>query len=416
MKVFSLNHSDYQGGAAKAAHRIMEATRGRGVDNYLYVNRSKLDDQSVLGPGSIIQKAYATMASKVGALISKGVGQANGGGRYLSSSVMPSFWPKFLNQSACDLVHLHWVNGEMLSISDIANIKKPLVWTLHDMWAFSGAEHYPDSEEWKSGYLSRGEKFNFDAWVWRRKLKHWRQPIQLVSPSNWLKNCIQSSRLMGDWNVEVIGNPIDVEMWCPEGMNQAREALGIPLGDDVILFGAVNGGRDLRKGFDLLIQAIQYLKSSNRWSNIRLIIFGENKPEIEVNYGFPTHYFGHIANEGMLRTLYSASDLFIAPSRQEVFGQTATEAHACGCPVLAFDGTGLSDIIEHLKTGYLAQPFLVSSLVEGIEWIFSEKKRSNLVSQRLAARESVIKNFSYEVIGEKYKRLYEHTIRPSEGK
>jgi len=172
----------------------------------------------------------------------------------------------------------------------------------------------------------------------------------------------------------------------------------------------------LRKGFDLLIQAIHYLKSSNRWPNIRLIIFGENKPEIEIDYGFPTHYFGHITNEGMLRTLYSASDLFIAPSRQEVFGQTATEAHACGCPVLAFDGTGLSDIIEHLKTGYLAQPFLVSSLVEGIEWIFSEKKISNLVFQRLAAREKVIKNFSYEVIGEKYKRLYEHTIRRLEGK
>jgi glycosyltransferase involved in cell wall biosynthesis len=304
----------------------------------------------------------------------------------------------------------------MLSISDIANIKKPLVWTLHDMWAFSGTEHYPDNGEWKSGYFSRDEKFNFDAWVWGRKLKHWRRPIQLVSPSNWLKNCIQSSRLMGDWNVEVIGNPIDTGMWYPENMNQAREALGIPLEDDVILFGAVNGGRDLRKGFDLLIQAIQYLKSSNRWPNIRLIIFGENKPEIEIDYGFPTHYFGHITNEGMLRTLYSASDLFIAPSRQEVFGQTATEAHACGCPVLAFDGTGLSDIIEHLKTGYLAQPFLVSSLVEGIEWIFSEKKISNLVFQRLAAREKVIKNFSYEVIGEKYKRLYEHTIRPLEGK
>ena len=99
-----------------------------------------------------------------------------------------------INSSDADVVNLHWVQAEMLSIADISRIAKPLVWTLHDMWAFSGAEHCAWDNRWRDGYRRNNRPkhergFDLNRWAWQRKRKYWRRPMQIVCPSQWLADC-----------------------------------------------------------------------------------------------------------------------------------------------------------------------------------------------------------------------------------
>ena len=150
MRVFALNLSDSVGGAAKAAYRIHQAVRGIGVDSSLVVHRKTLNDPHIIGPKNNFEILFDRFRSGIGVLVARLIHTPNAD--YHSPAIFPTSWSQKLNRSHADVIHLHWVHGEMMSVSDLGSIKKPLVWTLHDMWAFSGAEHYSETLRWKEGY------------------------------------------------------------------------------------------------------------------------------------------------------------------------------------------------------------------------------------------------------------------------
>ena len=171
-----------------------------------------------------------------------------------SPSVLPSKWKNKLNNSIDDIVHLHWIAAEMLSIADIGKIRKPLIWTLHDMWAFCGAEHISNDNRYIDGYRSSNrpeyEKgFDLNRWTWNRKVKHWKKPIQIVTPSNWLAKCARNSSLMRDWPIQVVPNAINTDQWRPINQATARELLGLPRNEQILLFGAMGGAYEHHKGY-----------------------------------------------------------------------------------------------------------------------------------------------------------------------
>jgi len=426
LRVRALNHSDTQGGAARAAYRVHNAVRLLGVDSVLRVNQNVLQDSTVEGPKTKFGRLLSKFYSGMGQLLSKPF--KNNPSTYQSIALMPTRWAARLNASKNDVVHMHWVNGEMISISDIGKINKPLVWTLHDMWGIAGAEHYCDDSRVHDGYnppnRPKGETgFDLNRWTWQRKVKHWKKPILITTPSHWMAEKIRGSALMKDWPVISIANPIDTDIWCPINQEVAREELGLPLGVPLILFGAVDGGSDPRKGFDLLLDALPLLKKSldaQGINSLELVVFGQEAPkeESELSYlNIPTHYFGRINNDHTLQLLYSAADVMVVPSRQETFGQTASEALACGCPVAAFGATGLLDVVEHLHCGYLAKPYDPQDLAIGIEWLIRSQqgeKKATLLQEttlRLAARKHAVDHFSYPVIGRQYLTAYEKAIQ-----
>ena len=109
-----------------------------------------------------------------------------------------SYWLKSINESDADIIHLHWFQNEMISVSDLSKIKKPLVWTLHDMWGFCGAEHISYDNRWNEGYLKSnrpiGEgRIDLNRWTWRRKRKYWKNPINIITPSDWMKQNVKKS-------------------------------------------------------------------------------------------------------------------------------------------------------------------------------------------------------------------------------
>ncbi len=399
------------GGAYRATYRIHQSLLKQGIHSRLWVNEKKSNDWTVEDLNSKIGKELNRLCFRViNYSLVKMLKTENK--IIYSPSVLPSNWVKHINNSDADIVHLHWIQNEMLSIKDISQIKKPIVWTLHDMWAFCGAEHYTNDNRWREGYYSNNRPnyesgFDLNRWTWNRKKKYWKFPIQIVTPSNWLAKCARESALIKSWPVSVIYNPIDTNRWKPIDKKNARQLLNLSQDANLILFGALGGGNDPRKGYDLLLSVLEYIKANKKIKKIELVVFGQSKPKSQPDLGFPVHYSGHLYDDLSLSALYSAADVMVVPSRQDNLPNTAVEAQACGTPVVSFDIGGLPDIIVHQKTGYLAKAFDARDLANGITWVL-EQNGSNKLGNN--SRERAVEKFSEKKISEDYVSIYKKLL------
>ncbi|MCP9776962.1 MULTISPECIES: glycosyltransferase family 4 protein [unclassified Cyanobium] len=411
MKVFQLNCSDIYGGAARAAYRIHHGLRSSGIDSQMLVNVAASGDWTVEGPTSKWAKAISRIRPQLATPLRQLLHTGNP--IIHSPALLPSRWPERINASGADVVHLHWVQGEMLSIADIARIRKPIVWTLHDMWAFCGAEHYTTDHRWRDGYRrdnrpAHESGFDLNRHTWQRKRKHWRLPLQIVCPSQWLAGCVRASALMHDWPVAVVSNPIDTDSWQPIDQRLARQLLGLPQDCPLLLFGAIGGGSDPRKGIDLLLAALAHLRTEPNLQTLQLVVFGQLAPQAPPQLGFPVHYTGHLHDDLSLRALYSAADAFVIPSRQENLPNTGLEAQACCTPVVAFNTGGLLDIVADRVTGALAKPFEPASLAAVIRWVLEDPSRRRALGA--AARERAERLWAPARVAGMYAEIYKTSV------
>lgn len=376
----------------------------------MYVSDASSGDWTVHGSEGKWRKIMAGLRPGVGRLPNRLL--TTGNPILHSASVLPSGWAKKVNSSKADVAHLHWVNIDMMSVEDIGRIEKPAVWTLHDMWAFCGAEHVTDDFRWREGYLrtnrpSYESGFDLNRWVWRRKRKAWRRPMHIVAPSHWLADCVRQSVLMREWPVSVIPNAIDTDAWRPVEKSLARHLMGLPSAGPLLLFGTFGENAAPHKGFDLLRSAIQHLRG--QVDGMQLVVFGQSTPREPEDMGFPVHYVGHLYDDLSLQILYSAADVMVIPSRRENLPNTGVESLTCGTPVVAFDACGLPDIVRHQQTGYLAKPFDAEDLARGIQWVLADVERPTLLG--VNARKDAVARFSYPVVARQYLSVYETAIR-----
>lgn len=407
MKITHLAYSDIRGGANRSAYRIYKALQEFGAfDVEMKVATKYSDDWTVESPKRKFYSKELHLKQRVSSQVGRFLKTRNS--VIHSSSIFPSHWPNFFKRSDTDIVHLHWVASEMLSISDIGRIHKPIVWTLHDMWAFCGAEHYTEEDRWQEGYFKGNRPnyergFDLNKWSWNRKLRYWKYPAYIVAPSHWLASCVKKSALMHNWPVFTIPYAIDNAVWKPIDKGMARKILNLSVDSKLLLFGAMGGGQDKRKGFDLLMAALQ--KLDNSLARLELLVFGQEEPRETLDLGFPVHYMGSLYDDISLRIAYSAADAMVISSRQDNLPNTGIEAHACGTPVIAFDTSGLPDIVEHLKTGYLAQGLDCGDLSKGIMWTLNNPERCHKLG--VEARRRAVKLWSPDVIAKQYHRIYE---------
>ena len=410
MKIFHLSNSDANGGAARAANRIHSALVKKGINSLMLVNKKNLNDENIIEPQDFIEKILVKLRLYISNILIKFL-KTHKDIPY-SISLFPSSWINRINKSDADIVHLHWVQHEMLSISDIGKIEKPIVWTLHDMWAFCGAEHLAQDDRWRSGYQKKDNiiskyVIDLDRWTWLRKLKHWKKKIHIVTPSNWLANCVRNSKLMRNWPVTVIPNLLNTDSWKPKDKNLARKLIGLPIDVPLAIFGSLGANSSYNKGFDLLAETLNFIKKEGNLKNMKVVVFGKNTFKSLPKLNFPLHFIGHLDDESLVN-LYSAADVTIIPSRQEAFCQIASESQACGTPVVAFNIGGLTDIVDHLNTGYLAKPFDIEDLSKGISWVL-EKKQRLLIGKETRIR--TVKKFSQELLIKKYQSVYEKVLK-----
>jgi glycosyltransferase involved in cell wall biosynthesis len=412
MKVVILNASDLEGGAARAAYRLHLGLQEIGTVSQMLVQAKTSDDKAVITSRNKLSRAFSKLRPTLNNLPLQfylNRDRLTFSSQWLADSVAAQ-----IAELNSDIINLHWVcNGylQIESIAKFAKLNQPLVWTLHDMWAFTGGCHYSkDCERYTDAcgacpQLQSSKNWDLSRWIWWRKVKAWKNlNLAIVTPSLWLAKCANSSSLFSNLRVEVIPNGLDTTKYRPISQQVARELLNLPQDKQLVLFGALSATSDPRKGFHLLQPTLQNLSKSGWAEKIELVIFGSSQAENQIDLGFKSRFLGQLNDDISLALVYSAANVTIVPSIQEAFGQTASESLACGTPVVCFDSTGLKDIVEHQQNGYRAKCFSIDDLAQGIIWVLENKERYQKLCDR--ARQKAKQEFTLELQASRYLSLF----------
>ena len=372
--------------------------------------QSKYSDEfSVIGPETKAQKAVGMLRPSLELIPVRRYPDA-------TSALFSPSWAPFsklidkINALNPDVVHLHWVTGGMLRIEDLAKIRAPIVWTLHDMWPFTGGCHY---DAGCAGYLqqcgkcpvlgsTRSNDLSHRVWSRKKACFGGLPNFTVVALSKWLTDCATSSSLLRSDQVVNLPNPIDTQVFAPFSKAEARRLIGLPQDKKLILFGAMSATSDPRKGFRELAEALAYLPL-----DYELVVFGSSEPKTPQGFSQKAHYLGQLHDDVSLRLLYCAADVMVVPSLQENLSNAIMESLACGKPVVGFAIGGNPDLIEHKQNGYLAKAYDNRDLAEGINWVLQHGAPDTLAG---SARDKVLREFDSRVVAAKYTKLYQRIL------
>lgn len=319
-----------------------------------------------------------------------------------------------INEAPVDVVNLHWVTGGFLSVEEIAAIEKPIVWTMHDMWTFTGTEHYapesPVPTRWQEGYTHSNRPYHesgpdLDRWTWQRKKQLWKRPMHLVPVSTWLEDATRGSTF-ASWPITVIPNVMDTSIFLPGSREKARKELNLPE-TPLIAFTSSSGISDERKGWHLLEQALPRVR--DRFPNVTVMVIGQSDPGQQARVTEKVIWMGQVQDESQMARLLQAADVVAVPSTADNLPMTACEAQSVGRAVVAFSIGGLPDTVDHLTTGYLAQPFDVMEYAEGLRMAIEDARGRNHWGSN--ARERAKSRWSPDIVVQKYLDLYEQVLR-----
>ncbi len=412
MKVVHLSTVDIGGGASRGSYALHQELVRQGVESVLVVEQQRSSDPDVRGDELPIQRLTNKVRHRLDLLPLRAYrGRRDG---VFSLSAVPGNVVGRVRALNADLVHLHWVGASFVRPEDLERFGVPIVWTLRDMWPFTGGCHYSegcDRYEQSCGrcpHLGTNRDRDLSRWVWSRKQRSWMEvDITPVAISRWTGDQARASSLFGHRDVRVIHNAIDVEFWSPQSKEAAKRVLNIPMDKQVVLFIALSIG-DTRKGFSHFVDACRELSEQQPGDGLYAVVVGATAPADRVDLGVPAQFLGALQDDTAIRNVYAAADVTVVPSLEEAFGKTAAESLACGTPVVAFDSTGLAGVVGHKTTGYLAKPFEADDLASGVTWILGQQDRWEELSDN--ARESATERFSLKLQARKYVELYEEVL------
>jgi glycosyltransferase involved in cell wall biosynthesis len=414
LKILHIVAGKLNGGAAKGAYWQHQGLLEIGVNSRILMNsRNYIKDESVM---SLITNNKGSLFNKQ--LLNKGitarlellplllypnhhVGNFSAG--FSGHDITKHEWYKW-----ADVINLHWINGAYLSINGIGKIHKPIVWTMRDMWPFTGGCHYSlgcENYKTKCGSCKELGSFKIDDLsnkINLRKQKYFPKTMKLVGISNWISDQARESSVFKNYDIRTISNNIKCSEFFPIDKKKARDVLELQTKKKIILIGAQNINHHY-KGFDKFIEAIKFLDKEKYF----LSFFGDCDDSLIENFGFEYKSFGFLNDLKLLRLLYSCADIFVAPSISDAFGKTIAEAMACGTPVVCFNSSGPKDIVDHKINGYKAKPYEVEDLKDGILWVLNHNDTRQL---SLNAKNKIQSTFDYKVIASQYLKLYEECL------
>ena len=399
------------GGAARGAYWLHQGLRKTGVDSKILVQRADVKDKNVISLTN-------NKVTRLKQMILSNLDQSpvwlykNRKRVIYSTGFFGNNIVKTREYEESDIIHLHWICGGMLSISQIGKIKKPVVWTMRDVWPMTGGCHVAEAINCKRyetgcGYckqLDSQSKYDLSYLVLKKKKTSFSKNMKIVGISHWLCECAERSFLFKDFDIRTIHNNINTNDFFPIEKNIARDILSLPKNKKIILAGA----QDLKtfyKGFDRYLEAIQQLKEKNRFF---LLFFGKLNDSIIKWSDFEYKNLGFLYDTISLRLAYSASDVFVAPSLMDAFGKTLAESMSCGTPVVCFNATGPKDIVDHKVNGYKSSPYMAEDLAAGIDWVLSDENHHKELC--IKAREKAVACFDIEKVARQYAELYREVL------
>jgi len=408
MKLLNINYSDYSGGSAIACSRIHDAFLKCNADSWLAVCESNNIKKNILTFSNNFDKIEYLFKKKTCRFQLKFFEKKNNADLSLSYFNNPLFNTIDINNF--DLVNLHWIGNETISLNQINKIKKPIIWTLTDMWSFLGLEHinYFDIEKkyyWNDESILFKSGININNYVIKKKLRNYNDEIQPVAISQWMADMASQSIIFKNKKVDVIPCTIDFDVWKPSSYAKSNDLFECG-NKKIILFSSSAGTDDYKKGFSYLINALKKIKNLNDY---HLVVLGRLNKQImnDLNISFTEINRTFFENTTGLLEIYSSVDLVVMPSLIEAFGQVALEAAACEIPTIAFNNTGVAEIISHKKNGYLAEYKNTEDLAFGINWCLED---INLRQLKNNSRTMAMHKFSNKLIINKYKEVYKKLI------
>jgi len=413
MKILHLVAGELNGGAARGAYWLHTALRNENTDSSVLTNA-----RDIRGYDFVDSIANSGL-DRVKVAVLRRIGRApirlyrhredvafNTGFDGIDITRHPAY-------ASADLVHLHWVNG-LVGMGALRKIKKPVIWTLRDMWPMTGGCHQSlGCERYRDAcgqcpQLGSTREHDLTRLVVRRKERALPSHMRVVGISRWLSEGARQSTLLGRFPVATIANCVDTKAFTPVEKSRAKQALGLGEDRKVLLVGAQNVA-SVYKGFDLFLEALEKLDRNA----VQVLLFGNRTGSIPKSLGIPSNNLGFLTDSDSLRVAYSAADVFVAPSRADAFGKTLVEAMLCGTPVVCFNATGPKDIVDHHETGYLAEPFSPQDLADGIQWVLDQRVEAYATMSRIA-KERAKQRFDSRVIAKQYLELYREIMRSAE--
>jgi len=316
-----------------------------------------------------------------------------------------------------DLIHLHWINAGFLSLrslKELLQIGKPIVWTFHDMWPFTGGCHYAlDCREYTREcgdcpYLKKPGKRDLSHRIWKKKEKLFRsREVTVITPSSWLQECVRTSSLLQHWEVKTIHNPVDHDLFKPKEREEACARLGLDPSKKYMLFGAATI-KNVLKGFNYFLEAIRILAEDAETSgDVEILLFGKTRGETIQSFPLPARNIAFVQSVHTIVDLYSVAHLFVIPSLQDNLPNTIIESMLCGTPVAGFRTGGIPEMIEHKVNGYLAPCKSSEELAEGMKWILSSESYEKLSAD---TRQIALERFSRDRSVELHMDLYRNLL------
>ncbi len=314
-----------------------------------------------------------------------------------------------------DVIHMHWFNKSFLSLKGLDKLLalgKPVVWTLHDMWAFTGGCHYnyKDCNAYKNECHScpmirnsRGKDLSTRIWQQKNRIYQKYDNLHWVTCSHWLAGELKSSGLLRHRRVHSIPNPIPSEQFQPLDTVAIRKKWELPLDKKLVLFVAMNTN-DERKGFQYLKRAIDRMNGTD----MELLVIGKANPDVLETLPLKVHYKGLIRTKKEMIEIYNAGDVYVSPTLQDNLPNTVMESLACGTPVVAFETGGVPEMVLDRVEGRIVPQKDDKALADAIQWVLEDKERYRMLSQN--ARKKVMGHYTYETIAGKYAALFQSLL------
>ena len=418
MKILLIAKHPSTGGAAIASSRLLKALASRGLDVKMLVQEGAAEDQGIYSTTrGWLKKQINLFRFIVERLVflrherSRDIrflfSLANTGESIVRNPLV----------AEADIIHLHWINAGFLSLKslkELLNLGKPVVWTFHDMWPFTGGCHYSlecgeyTRECGQCPYLKKPGERDLSHRIWKKKEKLFRDArVTVVTPSTWLGDCVRESSLLSHWQCIAIHNPVDHEQFKPAERETACRNLGLDPSKKYILFGAANV-KNMLKGFTYFREAIEILAQKYEHVNgTEILLFGKSARDMMQAFPLPVREFAFVRSERTMIDLYSASHLFVIPSLQDNLPNTILESMFCGTPVIGFRTGGIPEMIRHRENGYLADLRSSGDLAEGIAWGLAAESYERLSAR---TRETAMERFSMESSLQGHLEVYRNMI------
>ncbi len=418
LNVVHLSTYDILGGAAIAAYRIHNALLKSGINSKILVQSKLSNDSTVI---SSVNSSLDVMKYHIRRIGDKLVYKTLCRKSWYAFTI-PYFGLDISNNELikkADIINVHQTNNGFLSLkslSKLAELKKPVFFTLHDMWALTAGCHYNNGcenflEECGNCPLLRIKGENDIS----RKIHHQKKAVykklnpNIITCSNWMNSEAKRSSLLRENRIRTIHYPVNAEIFKPVDKESARAELGLPNGKFLILAGAMDLN-DERKGFKHLISALKVIDEQygDIKQRINIVVFGTIDEKVIGEIPFKVHQLGRISGEEKIALCYNSADIYVTTALQDNLPNTVVESLSCGTPVVAFNTGGLPDMVEHMRTGYLAELKSATDFAKGIITILSDSEL--LDKMKTNCRQTALKKFNEETVANQYLEYYREVL------